>query len=34
MRKTSIGIAILSIIVIGMIIPAGFSTNDKQIVIT
>ena len=34
MRKTSIGIVILSIIVIGMIIPAGFSTNDKQIVIT
>ena len=34
MRKASIGIVILSIIVIGMIIPAGFSTNDKQIVIT
>ena len=34
MRKASIGIVILSIIVIGMIIPTGFSTNDKQIVIT
>ena len=34
MRKASIGIVILSIIVIGMIIPAVFSTNDKQIVIT
>ena len=34
MRKISIGLIILSILVIGMLIPAGFSTNDKQIVIT
>ncbi len=34
MRKISIGMVILSIIIIGMLIPAGFSTNDNQVVIT
>ena len=34
MRKISIGMIILSILVIGMLIPAGFSTNDNQVVIT
>ena len=34
MRKISIGMVILSIIIIGMLIPAGFSTNDDQVVIT
>ena len=34
MRKISIGMIILSIIVIGMLIPAGFSANDHQVVIT
>ena len=34
MRKSSIGIIILSIILVGMVIPAGFSTNDSQVVIT
>lgn len=34
MRKISIGRVILSIIIIGMLIPAGFSTNDDQVVIT
>jgi uncharacterized protein YpuA (DUF1002 family) len=33
-RKISIGMVILSIIIIGMLIPAGFSTNDDQVVIT
>ncbi|MEE0936138.1 MAG: DUF1002 domain-containing protein [Methanobrevibacter sp.] len=34
MRKSSIGIIILSIILVGMAIPAGFSTSDSQVVIT
>ena len=34
MRKSSIGIIILSIILVGMVIPAGFSTSDSQVVIT
>ena len=34
MQKISIGMIILSIVVIGMLIPAGFSTNDNQVVIT
>lgn len=34
MRKNSIIMIVLSIIIIGMIIPAGFSTNDNQVVLT
>ena len=34
MRKSTIGIVIFTLIVIGMIIPAGFSTADSQVVIT
>ena len=34
MRKSTIGIIILSIILVGMVIPAGFSTSDSQVVIT
>ena len=34
MRKTTIGIVILSIILIGMVIPAGFSGEIKSVVIT
>lgn len=34
MRKISIGMVILAIIMIGMLIPAGFSANDNQVVIT
>ncbi len=34
MRKSSIGIIILSIILVGMVIPVGFSTSDSQVVIT
>lgn len=34
MRKIGIGMIILSIIIIGMLIPAGFSANDNQVVIT
>lgn len=34
MRKSIIGIIILSIILVGMAIPAGFSANDSQVVIT
>ena len=34
MRKSTIGIIILSIILVGMVIPASFSTNDSQVVIT
>ena len=34
MRKISIGMIILSIIIIGMLIPVGFSANDNQVVIT
>ena len=34
MRKISIGMIILSIIIIGMLIPTGFSANDNQVVIT
>ena len=34
MRKISIVMIILSIIMIGMLIPAGFSANDNQVVIT
>ena len=34
MRKSMIGIIILSIILVGMVIPASFSTNDSQVVIT
>ena len=34
MRKSSIGMIILSIIIIGMLIPVGFSANDNQVVIT
>lgn len=34
MRKSTIGIIILSIILVGMAIPASFSTNDSQVVIT
>ena len=34
MRKSTIGIIILSIILVGMAIPAGFSTSDSQVVIT
>lgn len=34
MHKSKIGIIILSIILVGMIIPAGFSTSDSQVVIT
>ena len=34
MRKSTIGIILLSIILVGMAIPASFSTNDNQVVIT
>ena len=35
MRKSTIGIIILSIILVGMVIPTGFSANDnQQVVIT
>ena len=34
MRKTTIGIVILSIILIGMVIPAGFSGEANSVVIT
>ena len=34
MRKSSIGIIVLSILLIGMVIPAGFSASDSQVVIT
>ncbi|MDO5811299.1 MAG: DUF1002 domain-containing protein [Methanobrevibacter sp.] len=34
MRKSTIGIIILSIILVGMAIPASFSANDRQVVIT
>ena len=34
MRKTTIGIVILSIIIIGMVIPAGFSGEVNSVVIT
>ncbi len=34
MRKISIGMIILAIFMIGMLIPAGFSANDNQVVIT
>ena len=34
MRKSTIGIIILSIILVGMAIPASFSANDSQVVIT
>lgn len=34
MQKSMIGIIILSIILVGMVIPASFSTNDNQVVIT
>ncbi|WP_295609574.1 DUF1002 domain-containing protein [uncultured Methanobrevibacter sp.] len=34
MQKSMIGMIILSIILVGMVIPAGFSTNDNQVVIT
>lgn len=34
MRKSTIGIIILSIILVGMAIPASFSTSDSQVVIT
>ena len=34
MRKTTIGIVILSIIMIGMVIPAGFSGEANSVVIT
>ena len=34
MQKSTIGIIILSIILVGMAIPAGFSANDSQVVIT
>ena len=34
MRKISIGMIILAVIMIGMLIPAGFSANDNQVVIT
>ena len=34
MRKISIGMIILAIIMIGMLIPAGFSANDNPVVIT
>ncbi|WP_406535379.1 DUF1002 domain-containing protein [Methanobrevibacter sp.] len=34
MRKISIGMIILSLIIIGMLIPTGFSANDNQVVIT
>ena len=34
MHKSKIGIIILSIILVGMVIPAGFSTSDSQVVIT
>lgn len=34
MRKNSIIMIVLSIIIIGMLIPAGFSTNDNQVVLT
>ncbi len=34
MRKSMIGIIILSIILVGMVIPATFSANDSQVVIT
>ena len=34
MQKSMIGIIILSIILVGMVIPAGFSANDNQVVIT
>jgi len=34
MRKSNICIILLSIIIVGILIPVGFSTNDKLIVIT
>lgn len=34
MRKITIGIVILSIVLIGMVIPAGFSGEVKSVVIT
>ena len=34
MRKTTIGIVILSIIMIGMVIPAGFSGESNSVVVT
>lgn len=34
MHKNNIIIAILSIIIIGMLIPVGFSANDNQVVLT
>lgn len=34
MQKSKIGIIILSIILVGMVIPATFSANDSQVVIT
>ena len=34
MRKSMIGIIILSIILVGMVIPSTFSANDSQVVIT
>ena len=34
MQKSTIGIIILSIILVGMAIPASFSANDSQVVIT
>ena len=34
MRKSMIGIIVLSILLVGMVIPASFSTNDNQVVIT
>ena len=34
MRKITIGMVILSIIVIGMVIPAGFSGQVNSVVIT
>lgn len=34
MHKSKIGIIILSIILVGIVIPAGFSTSDSQVVIT
>ena len=34
MRKSNICIILLSIIIVGILIPVGFSSNDKLIVIT
>ena len=34
MRKSTIGIVIFTIILVGMIVPAGFSTADSKVVIT